>query len=77
MTLDELEALRLADYEGLYHEQGAERMSVSRPTFGRILEAARRKTAEALVYGKSLRIEGGPVEIDRRRGCHFHDHHGI
>lgn len=73
MTLDEFEALRLADFEGLYHEQAAARMSVSRPTFGRIVESAHRKTADALLHGKSLRIEGGPVEITRRRCCRYHD----
>jgi uncharacterized protein len=62
MTLDEFEAIRLADHEGLYQEQAAERMNVSRPTFGRIIEAARRKIAEAVILGKALRIEGGPVE---------------
>jgi uncharacterized protein len=61
MTLDELEALRLADLEGLYQEDAAERMSVSRATFGRIVESARRKVAEALVQGKALHIQGGPV----------------
>jgi predicted DNA-binding protein (UPF0251 family) len=55
--MDELEAIRLADYEGLYHEEGATRMQVSRPTFGRILSEARRKVAEAIVDGKALRIE--------------------
>lgn len=74
MSLDEFEALRLADFESLYQEQAAERMSVSRPTFGRILEAAHRKTADALLHGKALRIEGGQVEIGRRRCCRFHDH---
>lgn len=61
MTLDEFEALRLADFEKLYQEQAAERMAVSRPTFSRIVEAARFKVAEALVRGKALKIEGGPV----------------
>ncbi len=61
MTLDELEALRLADLEGHYHEQAARSMDISRPTFGRILEAGRRKVAQALVQGLRLRIEGGPV----------------
>jgi predicted DNA-binding protein (UPF0251 family) len=61
LTLDELEALRLADLEGLYQEAAAERMNVSRATFGRIVESARRKVAEALVRGRALRIEGGPV----------------
>jgi predicted DNA-binding protein (UPF0251 family) len=61
LALDEFEALRLADIEGLYQEQAALRMKVSRPTFGRILEVAHRKVAVALVTGKALRIEGGPV----------------
>jgi predicted DNA-binding protein (UPF0251 family) len=57
LSLDELEAIRLADYEGLYHEQAAEKMNISRPTFGRILGEARRKLAEAIVDGKALKIE--------------------
>ena len=61
MTLDELEAIRLADLEGHYHEQAAGQMGVSRPTFGRILEVGRRKVAQALVQGLRLRIEGGPI----------------
>jgi len=62
--LDELEALRLADLEGLYQEQAAEKMGVSRPTFARILESARKKVAEALVKGKGLVIGGGPVKVE-------------
>jgi predicted DNA-binding protein (UPF0251 family) len=62
LSVDELESLRLADLEGLYHEDAASRMNVSRATFGRIVEAARRKVAEALVQGKALRIEGGAIE---------------
>lgn len=71
MTLDEYEALRLADLEGLYQEQAAERMGVSRPTFGRILSSAHRKVAEALVGGKTLRIDGGQVACapDGPRRC--------
>jgi predicted DNA-binding protein (UPF0251 family) len=57
LSLDELEAVRLADYEGLYHEQAAEKMNISRPTFGRILGGARRKLADAIVSGKALKIE--------------------
>ena len=63
MTLDEFEAVRLADYEFLYHEQAAGQMNVSRQTFGRIIDSAHRKIAEAIVEGKPLRIEGGDVEI--------------
>ncbi len=64
LNLDELEAIRLADLEGLYQEQAAEKMNISRPTFARILESGRRKVAEALVYGKGLIIGGGSVEIE-------------
>jgi len=63
LTLDEVEALRLADLNGLYQEQAAERMKISRPTFSRIVESARRKVADALIHGKALRLEGGAVKI--------------
>ena len=69
LTVDELEAVRLADLEGLYHEEAAARMNVSRATFGRIVAAARRKVADALVHGRALRIEGGVVEMSGLR--HF------
>jgi uncharacterized protein len=73
MTLDEFEAMRLADLDGLYQEQAAEQMNVSRPTFSRIIEAAHRKVADVLVHGKALRIEGGPVQQRGRRCCRAHD----
>jgi predicted DNA-binding protein (UPF0251 family) len=73
MTLDEFEALRLADLDGLYQEAAAAQMGVSRPTFSRIVEAAHRKIADALVHGKALRIEGGPVQMERPRCCRLHD----
>lgn len=59
---DELEAMRLADVEGMYHETAAEQMKVSRPTFGRILAQARRAVAAAVTQGKAIRIEGGEVK---------------
>jgi len=68
LTVDELEALRLADLEGLYQEAAAQKMNVSRQTFGRIVEAAHRKVADALVNGKALSIEGGPVEVAEQTG---------
>ena len=64
LGVDEFEAIRLADLEGLYQELAAEKMSVSRQTFGRIIAAAHHKVAEALVRGKALKIEGGC-----RRAC--------
>jgi predicted DNA-binding protein (UPF0251 family) len=62
LGLDELEAIRLADVEGLSHEEVGKMMNVSRATAGRILAEARRKTAIALVYGLAIRVEGGAVE---------------
>jgi predicted DNA-binding protein (UPF0251 family) len=67
LTFDECEALRLADLEGLYHDGAASRMHISRATFGRIIEAARRKVAEALIHGKAIRIEGGVVKMAPKR----------
>ncbi len=67
LSLDEFEALRLADLEGLYQEQAAASMNVSRQTFGRIIDGARRKTAQALILGRVLRIAGGVVEKPETR----------
>jgi len=67
LKLDELEALRLADLEGLSQEEAGQRMGVSRATFGRIVESARRKTAQVLVHGMALRIEGGSVKMTGSR----------
>jgi predicted DNA-binding protein (UPF0251 family) len=67
LTVDEFEAIRLADLEGLYQEQAAEKMKVSRQTFGRIIDSAHKKVAEALIKGKALKIEGGEFEIASMR----------
>jgi len=65
LSLDEFEAIRLADYQGLYHEEAAAKMRISRATFGRILNLARSKVAEALILGKALEIE---TRIDNSGG---------
>lgn len=54
---DELEAIRLADLMGLYHKDAAEKMEISRATFGRILSGAHYKVADALIAGKILNIQ--------------------
>ncbi len=59
LTVEELEALRLTDLEGLYQEAAAESMGVSRPTFSRVLSSARWKVADALINAKALKIKGG------------------
>jgi predicted DNA-binding protein (UPF0251 family) len=58
LRCDEAESVRLADLQGLYQADAANRMGVSRQTFGRIVESARRKIADAIINGKCLRIEG-------------------
>jgi uncharacterized protein len=63
LTLDEFEAIKFADFEGLYQEQAANRMNISRQTFGRIIESAHKKIADVLIHGKALKIEGGEVEV--------------
>ncbi len=68
LPIEGLEAIRLSDYEGLCQEEAAERMNVSRQTFGRILVHARKTVAETLVLGKILRIEGGNFEMPSRGG---------
>ena len=63
LTVDEFEAIRLADMEGMYQADAAEKMGISRQTFGRIIESAHKKIAEALVQGKALKIEGGQFRM--------------
>jgi uncharacterized protein len=61
LSLDELEALRLADLEGDQQQEAATKMNISRPTFGRILDHAHKTVADALLHGKALQIQGGTV----------------
>ena len=74
LSVEELEAIRLSDFEGLDQEAAANMMEVSRQTYGRILAGARNIVAEALITGKALKVEGGNYEFRgmgrrrRRRG---------
>lgn len=56
LNIDELEAMRLTDLEGMYQVAAAEQMGISRQTIGNILNSAHRKLADALLNGKALRI---------------------
>lgn len=77
LTLDGLEAIRLADVEGLYQEEAARRMGVSRATYARVLLRARQTIARALVGGRVLEIGGGPVETGPEGSwpCPVHGRH--
>lgn len=67
VSLDEFEAIRLADYEAQYQEEAAEKMGVSRQTFGRIIESGRKKIADALINGKAITITGGETQMPAQR----------
>ena len=62
LALDELEAIRLADWDGLYQEDAAKKMNISRQTFGNIINSAHKKIADVLLNAKALKIEGGVVK---------------
>ena len=67
LTIDEFEAIRLADYEGLKQQEAAERMRISRPTFSRIISSAHSKVGDALLNVKAIRIDGGCCKIIGKR----------
>lgn len=80
LSMEEMEAIRLSDFEKLDQDGAARLMGVSRQTYGRILAAARGRVAEALVEGKRIRIGGGHFALRgprggrRRRGAGHHMH---
>lgn len=63
LKVEEFEAIRLKDFEGITQEEAAEKMGVSQPTFHRVLVSARKKISDALVNGKALRVEGGDYRM--------------
>lgn len=67
LSVEELEALRLREIEGLEQEAAAERMGVSRQTFGRILSKARRTMATSVVLGLGLKIQGGNYKVSNEQ----------
>ncbi len=67
LSLEEFEAVRLIDYDGLDQGQAAEIMHVSRQTVGRVLRAGRFKLSKAVVEGCCLRLSGGCYQIDENR----------
>ncbi len=66
LPLDQFEALRLADVEGLPQIDAARRMGISRQTFSRILACARQTVATCMTQGMAIRIEGGVVHLDTK-----------
>ncbi len=68
LSLEELEAVRLVDLEGLEQEEAAQRMGISRRALWQDLQNARKKIVEALVKGKAIEIKGGDYTVERPRG---------
>ncbi len=69
LSIEEVEAIRLADYLEIGQDEAAESMNVSRGTFQRIINSARKKMADALVHGKTIRIDGGNYQVDSGKSC--------
>jgi predicted DNA-binding protein (UPF0251 family) len=64
LEADELEALRLADFQAFSHDKTALQMEISRATVGRILESARKKVVDAILNGKAIKIsEELPIQL--------------
>jgi len=74
LSLEEFEAIRLSDFEGMDQSQAATLMNVSRQTFGRILKSARFNLAKALVMGQRLKVKGGCYEMSGQRAGRGHGH---
>ena len=66
LSVDEHEAIRFSDVEGLEQEEAAKRMNISRQTFGRVLASARKKISDAIINAKAIRIEGGDFMVADR-----------
>ncbi len=63
LTVDEFEAVRLKDLNGLEQEDCAKKMNISQPTFHRVVLSARKKIADGIVNGKAIKIEGGNYKL--------------
>lgn len=66
LTVDEYEAVKLKDLQGLEQEEAAKSMNISQPTFHRLIQSARKKIADAIVNGKAIKIEGGNYAMSGR-----------
>ena len=63
LSIDEFEAIRLADHQGLNHSEASSEMEISRSTFTRLIESARKKMAAFIIEGKQLFIDGGNIHF--------------
>ena len=66
LTVDEYEAVKLKDFEGIEQTESAKKMNISQPTFNRLLTSARKKISDAIINGKAIKIEGGDFKMAGR-----------
>lgn len=71
LTREELEAIKLIDYEKISQVKTAKKMEISQPTLSRLLNSARKKISDALINGKAIKIKGGNFKMVRPRGGRF------
>ena len=64
ISLDELESIRLSDFEELEQTEASEKMDISRGTYQRILVSAHKKVADALIHGRAIKVEGGSYTLN-------------
>ena len=76
LSIEEIESIRLSDYMEMEQDSAAESMNVSRGTFQRIINSARKKTSDALIHGKTIRIDGGNYKLSTGKMC-CRRHNGI
>ena len=73
LSIEQAEALRLKDLEGLEQVQAAARMGVSRPTYQRVLTSARKQVSDAILNGKAIRIGGGDFQVVAVTPCCYEE----
>lgn len=63
LTVDQYEAIRLSDLNGMGQIQASKLMGISRQTYGRILKEGHKRIADGIINGKIIRIQGGSVQV--------------
>jgi len=71
LSFDELEAIRLIDFEGMEQGKAGKKMKISQSTLSRLLRIGRKKLADAIINGQAIKIKGGDFEMVRPRGGRF------
>ena len=71
LSFDELETIRLIDYEAIEQDKAAKQMKISQPTLSRLLKEARKKLAGAIINGQAIKIQGGNFKMVQPRGRGF------